>query len=435
LSPPSNPAGFVLLNQVGSGDDVFKVFVGPHRQLLVVSRQVISLISWSYFHERVIAATAMQQHVHYPERDPAVVGLLFGWLQDVQLAGFTCAWQAHASGEMEPFVERVQRTTRQGMDLVYVGSELRSLGLDHLCEKQQAVPPPPIAEPNRMAVYGGRSEDGQLDTVYVYDPVTDSWKAGVIPNLPLQTHDHAVAVAGGKAYLFGGRDADDAQLDVAYSIGSDREWTALPLPMPKARYGHCVVDFFGQLLVIGGYNDVKLASCDRFDPQASKWHTLPSMISPRMSMSAVVLQDKVFVFGGWADNGTLKSMEVFDPKADTWTEGPPMHCEREGGMATTCDGKIYVFGGINADEEQLQSVECYDPMHPAAWILLDATVPGDGGRSLGGCMTIEGKIYIAGGFTGGRVSTSCLRFDPRTEEFSAVQDLPHGVQQFATSGA
>jgi N-acetylneuraminic acid mutarotase len=427
----------MLLEQVVDDDDVFRVFVGPHRKLLVVTRQVFSLISGSDLHTRVIAATAKRQPMHYHERDPAVIGLLFGWLQDMQLAGFSCAWQAYASDETEPFVERVQRTTRQGMDLKKVRSELHILGLDSLCQEQQAVLPPAMALPNRMAVYGGRSggiHDGrQLETVYVYSPKIDTWKAGVIPNLPCQTHDHAVAVTGGKTYLFGGRDAKGAQLDVAYYIGSGRVWTALP-PMPTARYGHSVVELFGRLLVIGGYNDVKLDKCERFDPHASKWHTLAPMMSPRMYMSAVVLHGKVFVFGGWAEDGARKSTEVFDPQTNTWTLGPPMNCEREGGMATTCNGKIYVFGGINAAEEQLQSVECFDPMHPAAWTMLKATVPGDGGRCLGGCMTIDGKIYIAGGATGGRVTKSCLRFDPITEGFCAIQDLPDGIQQFATSG-
>jgi N-acetylneuraminic acid mutarotase len=108
-----------------------------------------------------------------------------------------------------------------------------------------------VAVDGRILVMGGRDESGNLATVDIYDPATDSWSAG--PPMTVARSGFAAAVLPDGVHVAGGED-----LITLEAIGShevlDLEtatWTALPdLPTPRHGLASGVVD--GSWIVVGG---------------------------------------------------------------------------------------------------------------------------------------------------------------------------------------
>ncbi len=90
---------------------------------------------------------------------------------------------------------------------------------------------------------------------------------------------------------------------------------------------------------------------------------MPGMPTARWDLSAVEVNGKVYAIGGsslppWRQ-GLLATVEVYDPQTDTWTQGVDMPSVRYGLAASTVNGRIYVIGGW-ALGQYFASVEEFD---------------------------------------------------------------------------
>jgi N-acetylneuraminic acid mutarotase len=69
------------------------------------------------------------------------------------------------------------------------------------------------------------------------------------------------------------------------------------------------------------------------------------MPTARSGIAAVVLADRMFVFGGEAPAGTFNQVEAYDAKSNGWGSHPRMPTARHGLGAATVAGRIYVISG------------------------------------------------------------------------------------------
>lgn len=76
-----------------------------------------------------------------------------------------------------------------------------------------------------------------------------------------------------------------------------------------------------KIYLIGGYQgSVFLASCEVYDSEANKWDFMSPMHSPRYQAGCAVLNRKIYVCGGWGDEGqALDSVECYDIITNTWS--------------------------------------------------------------------------------------------------------------------
>jgi N-acetylneuraminic acid mutarotase len=91
--------------------------------------------------------------------------------------------------------------------------------------------------------------------------------------------------------------------------------------MYYARQGHTAVLIDDKVLVVGGYDgNTYLNSAELYDPSAGTWALTSTMNYARHSHTVSVLGDgKVLVTGGQINNVQLNSAELYDPSTNRWT--------------------------------------------------------------------------------------------------------------------
>ena len=226
-----------------------------------------------------------------------------------------------------------------------------------------------------------------------------------------------IVVVGGLVETAVGRAAVTDSVE-AYSPGDD-SWRDLP-PLPSPRHHAMAAVVEDRLFVIGGYSE------SGFDAVSEVWELGQSGWAPRSPLprpvgagAAVTLDGAVYVIGGSPSSGLLR----YDPEADAWTELNAPLASREHLAAVAHDGQIWAIGGRWGGEE-LASTEIYTPDE-------DAWVGGPGmlePRSGFGAAVLGDRIFVAGG----EVFSPTVTLDT-TEvlqpggSFESHQSLPFGL--------
>ncbi|MGH2863888.1 MAG: kelch repeat-containing protein [Solirubrobacteraceae bacterium] len=208
----------------------------------------------------------------------------------------------------------------------------------------------------------------------------------------------------------------------AWASGSQAYFTKLTgseQSLGEARYGAVAVALAdGQVLIAGGHNlGGGLSSAELFDPASDTFTKLTgsgqSLSEARYGAVAVALADGQVLIAGGSNGGFLSSAELFDPASDTFTpltgSGQSLGEAREGAVAVAlADGQVLIAGGHNKSGV-LSSAELFDPASDTFMKLTGS------GQSLSeareGAVAValaDGQVLIAGGFSGGFLSSAEL---------------------------
>jgi N-acetylneuraminic acid mutarotase len=263
-------------------------------------------------------------------------------------------------------------------------------------------------------VIGGRGRASRAtNTVFVYDPESNTWADGddVPPALERARVNAAAAVLDGKIYVIGGRGpgGDVLQSVEVYDPESDT-WLDFP-DTKRQREGAAAIVLRGNLFVIGGSDQGERAldTVERFDVENDRWDEISEwrLDRPRVSAAAAVLDETVYIFGGFntfgpvgqvhqynALSGSVASIDmplargalgaaavnseiyvmggrsqdrvldmtqVLRPAELSWSRGPELNVARYGFAAVTVDTSVFVLGGLGGQNVPLASVEMYTP--------------------------------------------------------------------------
>lgn len=144
------------------------------------------------------------------------------------------------------------------------------------------------------------------------------------------------------------------------SIGFKREWPDVPAP----RGGHSATLIGSQMYVFGGYGGSKYARRDFndvhvLDLEAREWRQLEcsgTVPDARSGHQAVVVNDLIYVIGGWNSMLQFDNMHVLDTTTGVWTRpdtqnsfGPPRWNFSAVSVFAVPYWKIFVFGGNSGD--------------------------------------------------------------------------------------
>jgi hypothetical protein len=211
-------------------------------------------------------------------------------------------------------------------------------------------------------------------------------------------------------------------------------WTTkAPMQVARASLGAAVAD--GKIYAIGGVVDPpSLVVCtnvnEQYDPVADRWVFKASMPTPRASFGIAAFGSKIYCVGG--TTGILEGQyvasgvnEVYNSATDTWSTKTAMPTPRLGVSASVVDGKIYVVGGNS------NATEVYDPSTDT-WTTKAAMPTAPGLRLIWSCTSavIDGKIHVFGAFP---YSCSHQVYDPATDSWSIDEPLVLGYYLAAAS--
>ena len=216
-----------------------------------------------------------------------------------------------------------------------------------------------VSYSNRVYIFGGRLTNPYQDDLWVYDPQTEIWEQ--LASAPNQITSHSAVVIGTKMYVFGGV---SVYLDTSgtsnmwrstrhndilvYDFETDA-WQQIPTTVPT-RNAHSAVVINDKMYIFGGVGDQGfLDDLWEYDPAANAWQQLSSFITPRINHSAIALYSKMYVFGGQDTNGRLNDLWEYAPENNQWTQLNSGSTIRIGHSAVAIDGRMYIFGGRDDD--------------------------------------------------------------------------------------
>jgi Kelch motif len=210
-----------------------------------------------------------------------------------------------------------------------------------------------------------------VGTVYVYDPVANTFTAGTPMPVGQERGAGGVAVFGDKIYYVGGLHDGVAVpwFDVYDPV--TKTWAALP-DMPDARdhFHAAVVD--ARLYAIGGRQSAINATTtvnQAFDFGTGSWVTgLAPLPTARGGFATATLGTEVLIIGGEGSGKTYNVVEAYNATTNTWRSLASMPTARHGIQAAICDGGIYLADGgtIQGARGATNIHEVFFPGAPAA---------------------------------------------------------------------
>ena len=224
----------------------------------------------------------------------------------------------------------------------------------------------------------GASDTGKL-------PITDQSRPQTVPqyaDLPRGITSFGAAVISDWLYVYGGHFGRPHHYS---NISQSNELSRLHLRKP-ARWemiakgprlqGLGMVAHSGKLYRIGGFtahnkeneeHDLhSVADFVRFDPETERWESLPSLPEPRSSHDAVVIQDKLYVVGGWQLSGEGQQWHETAWVADlsqesiAWKQIPKPPFQRRALSLGQLNGKLYAIGGMQQKGRPTTRVDVFD---------------------------------------------------------------------------
>lgn len=260
-----------------------------------------------------------------------------------------------------------------------------------------------------------------------------------LPELPRPLTSFGAVIAEGHLFVCGGHSGD------AHSYSKNEqsdELLVLDLKKPDAwkHYkveqniqGLGLVAYGSEVIRVGGFTarnadgeKQALESLDQvasFDVATGKWKSLPSLPAPRSSHDAFVLENRLYVVGGWkldpkAETVWHSDMAVMDlsAKERKWTT-VKVPFERRALALVAFDGKLYAIGGMTSDGAPSTDVAYYDPKSDA-W-KDGPSVPGEGMEGFGlSAGVVDGELIAT------TISGKALRLDKKSDKWVSLGTTP-----------
>ena len=241
----------------------------------------------------------------------------------------------------------------------------------------------------------------------MYDIASDEWLP--IASIPQDRHHGMAAAYQGKVYYFGG--SPEGSL-----AGTKESWVYDPAldqwdeiaPLPVHRSAGFAVVYSDFIYIMGGVGASHSHSDDdeledngetlRYDPSTNEWTLLSPPLQRREHVTAALIGDQIYVFGGrWVD-AELDTSDIYDPATDTWKKGPDLPEPRAGNGIAVLNGLVYLIGGeiwMSGPETTLYSVDVYDPVTDSWSSLPDLSFPLHGVPAVAS----GDRLYVIGGST------------------------------------
>ncbi|HEV2348981.1 MAG TPA: kelch repeat-containing protein [Terriglobia bacterium] len=216
---------------------------------------------------------------------------------------------------------------------------------------------------------------------------------------------------------------------MAGNVGGLGTW-AHKTSMPTARSSLQGAAVNGLLYAVGGNNGRDTAVVEAYNPASDVWSAVASLNQSnyggdtgRYQGSAVAVNGKVYMMGGWTNSPPLPSntLSIYDPGTNAWSVGPTI----PGSGYTACSeaavigSKIYLLNACNGYDGYSQQLSIFDTV-ANSWTT-GPSAPRNHNAGLG--TALNGKFYVTGG-SDGTMQPEVDVFDPSTAQWTTVGSMP-----------
>ena len=218
-----------------------------------------------------------------------------------------------------------------------------------------------VAHNNIIYLWGGRRGNVTCNKIFMFDTNTHSWLSNEVKGtMPGVRDGHACCISGGFMYIFGGFENDKQEFsDTVHRFELETlTWTSLPeltSNLLKKDFLTCVA-INNKIYLFGG----RSYSCPFYDSNVIEIDlSMMTLSTPdvvgykplgRRSHSAVVVKNKMIIFGGYNDitDEHYNDIAVFDPRTYEWEPvnirgGCPTARRRH--CCVAVNSFLYIFGG------------------------------------------------------------------------------------------
>lgn len=215
------------------------------------------------------------------------------------------------------------------------------------------------------------------------------------------------------------------KLSLAQNLGT---WEILP-PTPTSRTEAAVAILDQKIYIIGGFSPQGVTDLvEIFDLATGEWYEGAPLPEPRHHAAIAVTDDTLFIIGGFTSGFWNPSSDVFayNPDLNQWSQKSSMPTPRGALAAGIVDGKLFAIGGANKKNFRLINTnanEMYDPESDQWTSLAPLPTPRDHLT----VSSFNGKIYAIGG----RINVNYNQnldsnevFNPETNSWSELSPLP-----------
>ncbi|KAF4800583.1 kelch like family member 12 [Turdus rufiventris] len=224
-------------------------------------------------------------------------------------------------------------------------------------------------------VSGGFDGSRRHTSMERYDPNIDQWS--MLGDMQTAREGAGLVVANGVIYCLGGYDGLNILNSVERYDPHTGHWTNVT-PMatkrsesnvreipPLALHGAVCSYSPGHSQELGVTRESETpeepvcAACQQSRPGAALFKHQWSGVSPGAGVA--LLNDHIYVVGGFDGTAHLSSVEAYNIRTDSWTTVTSMTTPRCYVGATVLRGRLYAIAGYDGNS-LLSSIECYDPI-------------------------------------------------------------------------
>jgi len=265
----------------------------------------------------------------------------------------------------------------------------------------------------------------------------------------------AEAVGGavnGKLYVFGGFNGEGSQdTTIPLQKRSDvfdptapagKQWRRLKdMPFGFTHAEGLVVG--NQIWFVGGYQGDHPGPGETkvlvYETTTDTWTNGPDLPEPRGAGASAVIGRTIYFTGGMdatrtKEEGTTWALNL-DNLAAGWVRKADLPNPRNHVAGAALNGYFYVIGGQHGQEERQVSqaeVDRYNPVSDT-WVTV-ASLPSPRSHISSSTLVYQGRILVIGGETAnGQPRTTIYAYDPRTNQWSILGNLPD-IRSTAVSG-
>jgi hypothetical protein len=206
-----------------------------------------------------------------------------------------------------------------------------------------------------FSLAGYNPNSGYSNQIQAYTVANNTW-ATLSATLSIPVYLHAAATMTDRIYVFGGYYNGYSNVCNEFNPTNDTTTTRATMPLGMYYLSAAGIPALGKAYALTGYTQNGMtANCYEYSiPDASNpngvWATktpitINSAQQPRYYAAAAALNNRLYLFGGYSNNGYTNTTFEYSPTTDTWAQRANMTYQRYLHGATAINGKGYVYGG------------------------------------------------------------------------------------------